>query len=388
MSKNNNGNAKGKKSNAAQARKQLKNEILNEIRVAAGKPAQGKGRGKRNRQAKHQQQGVAAAYATGQAGQGAKVQASLDSCHVVHREFIGNVTGSVAFAIASTFAVNPGLTASFPWLAGIAQNWESYRFRKLRLCYYTRTGSNVPGSVILAHDPDSSDAAPSSEQVMTTYESCQEDAPWKDICMEIKQTSLREIGPRKFVRTTALSANQDIKLYDSGNLFVGTVDGTAVAWGKLWVEYDIDFFTPQLQPAGLEAEGGVLFNATASGALTTNLMGAATSSGSLVVTNALNVVTMSGLTIGSEYLATLMIGAATATTAVTFTFGAGATVKTAINSVSGANGASFGAAAGFIVNQTFTATALSATLTLGGATVLTTPTVCLLVVNPIPTITV
>jgi hypothetical protein len=199
---------------------------------------------------KQKQRQVAAAYATGQTGQGAQVQASRDTCRVKHREFIANVTGSVAFTVQQTLAVNPGIAATFPWLAGIAENWESYRFRKLNLCFYTRTGSNVPGSVIMAHDPDSSDAAPASEQVMTTYEGCQEDAPWKDICLKLRVTSLNDLGPRKFVRTAALPANTDIKLYDSGNMFVATVDGTAVAWGKLWVEYEIDFFTPQLAPAG------------------------------------------------------------------------------------------------------------------------------------------
>jgi len=202
------------------------------------------------------QASVAAAYATGQSGKGAQVQASLDKCHIRHREFIGNVTGTTAFTIADTFAVNPGLAASFPWLAGIAQNWETYRFNRLRMCYYTRTGSNVPGSVIMAHDPDASDAAPVTEQIMTTYESTEEDAPWKDICLEVRSVTMQDIGPRKFIRTGPLAANQDVKLYDSGNLFVATVDGTAVSWGKLWVEYDIDLFTPQLPPGGDLPFGG------------------------------------------------------------------------------------------------------------------------------------
>ncbi len=212
------------------------------------------------------QKSAAAAYATQQVGQSAKVDATGDSCRVRHREFLGNVTGSVAFAIGNTFAVNPGLQTSFPWLSGIAKNWESYRFRKLRYHFFTRTGTSTPGSVVIAHDPDSSDAAPASEAIMTTYSTCREDAPWKDICLEVPPKSLTELGPRKFVRVAGLGANQDIKLYDSGNLFVGTVDGTAVAWGKMWVEYDIDLFTPQLQPAGSAGGGGISGGGTMSAA--------------------------------------------------------------------------------------------------------------------------
>jgi hypothetical protein len=236
---------------------------------AGGQPAQKKQKteGQKRRQRKRQAQRngramstrgggageqsyAASAYATGQVGEAPLVTATRETCRVTHREFIGNVTGTVAFTIAQTLAINPGIAATFPWLSVIAQNWETYRFRKLRLCYYTRTGTNVPGSVIMAHDPDASDPAPASEQIMTTYEMCVEDAPWKDIMMAFSLLGMNDIGPRKFVRTAALAANQDIKLYDSGNAFVATVDGTAVSWGKLWLEYDIDFFTPQLPPLG------------------------------------------------------------------------------------------------------------------------------------------
>jgi hypothetical protein len=59
---------------------------------------------------------------------------------------------------------------------------------------------------------------------------------------------MHQPGQRKFVRSQALAANLDIKTYDSGNLFVFTVDSAAAAsWGKLWVEYDVDLFTPQSQ---------------------------------------------------------------------------------------------------------------------------------------------
>lgn len=60
-----------------------------------------------------------------------------------------------------------------------------------------------------------------------------------------------EPGNRKYVRTTALAANLDVKTYDAGNFFVCTTDGTAVNWGKLWVEYDVDLYVPQLPPQGI-----------------------------------------------------------------------------------------------------------------------------------------
>jgi len=193
---------------------------------------------------------VAAAYATGQHSEAPMIVASRDSARIVHRELIASVVGSAAFAVPFSFPLNPGLAATFPWLSTQAQAWETYKFNRLRFCYYTRTGSNVPGSVMLVPDYDALDAAPATEQIASSYEDVAEDAPWKDICQELRATSMFSMGPRKFIRTGALPAGADIKTYDAGQEFVCTTDGTAVNWGKLWVEYDVTLYTPQLSPSG------------------------------------------------------------------------------------------------------------------------------------------
>lgn len=60
---------------------------------------------------------------------------------------------------------------------------------------------------------------------------------------------MHALGPRKFVRN-GLVPGQDLKTTDVGTFILATVDGTAVNWGKLWVEYDFEFFEPQLNPSG------------------------------------------------------------------------------------------------------------------------------------------
>lgn len=193
---------------------------------------------------------VASAYSTGQSSQPPRIIASHDSARIIHRELVSSVVGSTAFAVPTSFALNPGLAASFPWLATQAQSWETYRFSKLRYCYYTRTGSGTPGSCMLVPDYDALDGAPESEQIASSYEDVKEDVPWKDQCCELRPAAMFSMGPKKFIRTGAAPAGSDLKTYDAGQLFVCTVDGTAVNWGKLWVEYDVTFYTPQLPPAG------------------------------------------------------------------------------------------------------------------------------------------
>lgn len=193
---------------------------------------------------------VAAAYASGRTTKMPKIVRTSDRVRIVHSELVASVSGSVAFTQASGFALNPGLAASFPWLSSQAQGWERYRFHKLRYCYYTRTGSNIPGSVMIVPDYDAADSAPVSEQIASAYRDVAEDAPWKNVCCELQSQSMNAIGPSRFIRLGALAANQDVKTYDSGNLFVFTMDGTAVPWGKLWVEYDVELITPQLNASG------------------------------------------------------------------------------------------------------------------------------------------
>lgn len=209
---------------------------------------------------KRRQASVAAAYASPNIGSAPRVKSTRDTCNIQHRELISGITGASNFALPVALAVNPGLKEMFPWLSIMAQGWEEYRFRSLRLVYKTRTGSTTPGSLMMAPDYDSSDANPASEQIMSTFAQCIEDVPWKDITCVFKPSNLNSPGKRHFVRNGPLSANQDVKLYDVAKFFLAVMDGTATPWGKLWVEYDIDFYIPQLPSQGAVSNLGGKIN--------------------------------------------------------------------------------------------------------------------------------
>jgi len=221
------------------------------------------------------------------------------SIRVVHRELFAGVSGSTAFTIQNTIQMNPGLVATFPWLANIANNYEGYRFNRLHVRYLTRTGSNIPGSMMIIPDYDSADAAPTSEQVASSYAQMVEDAPWKDILAVLSPASMHAIGPQKFVRSGSLAPNLDIKTYDACQVFLATDDGTVVNWGKVWLEYDVTFFTPQLNDPLLP--GALVFAATGTAA---SFMIPATRQvfGRLVASIVGNVVTLQGLTANREYI--------------------------------------------------------------------------------------
>lgn len=203
------------------------------------------------------QRSVASAYASGQIGKAPKIAQTRDNCRIMHRELISSVVGSTDFTVQNSFPLNPGMSKTFPWLSSMARSWEQYKFHKLKFCYFTRTGSTTVGSMMMAPDYDAADTAPQSEQIASSYEDVTEDAPWKDIVCNLPPSRLNSNLQRKFLRSGPLGPNLDIKSYDSGNLFVITIDGQNVNWGKLWVEYDVEFFIPQLPPTGIvNVQGG------------------------------------------------------------------------------------------------------------------------------------
>lgn len=108
---------------------------------------------------------------------------------------------------------------------------------------------------MLIPDYDAADAAPDSELIASAYRDVISEVPWTvEFHCDLDPSALHpSAGGRKFVRTAALVSNLDIKTYDGGNLHVATVDGSAISWGKLWVEYDVEFFVPQLPPTGVAA---------------------------------------------------------------------------------------------------------------------------------------
>lgn len=204
---------------------------------------------------------VAAAYSTGQqTGIPQTIRKGYNSTRIVHKELISSVSGSSGFAV-STFPINPGLSATFPWLSVQATGWEKYYFHSIRFCYYTRTGSTTTGSLTLAPDFDAADAGPTTEQIVSTYSTAVEDAPWKNITLTLDRD---RINIEKYIRLGGIGANLDIKTYDLANLYVCSVDGANVGWGKLWVEYDVELINPQTPPTG-QSNFATLFANTASG---------------------------------------------------------------------------------------------------------------------------
>jgi hypothetical protein len=182
---------------------------------------------------------------------------------IEHCEFIADLKGSVNFATVP-FPINPGQTVSFPWLSQIAPNYESYKFEYLDFEYQNTVGSQTPGLVMLGADYDASDPAPVDKTQFAAYQDYTREVPWKGFTQHNRKENLNK---RKsyYVRTGATPANADVKLYDVGNLFVGTQgmsDDSNV--GEIYVRYKIRFMTPQIQNPAVGTSKSAKLTSTAS----------------------------------------------------------------------------------------------------------------------------
>jgi hypothetical protein len=76
---------------------------------------------------------------------------------ITNREYIGDVISANPNTFSyTTYPLNPGQNATFPWLASIASNFESYRFRGLVFEYKSMSAdalnsvNTALGSVVLS----------------------------------------------------------------------------------------------------------------------------------------------------------------------------------------------------------------------------------------------
>jgi hypothetical protein len=325
---------------------------------------------------RQRQASVAAAYATGLTSGRPMIQrTTLDRTTIEHRELISPISGTVAFT-PTMFAVNPGLAITFPWLSTQALGWEKYRFEYLRFCYYTRAPSSTQGSMMLVPDYDASDSPPVNELIAATYNGTQEDAAWKDMCCP---WDAKILNRECFVRTAALAPNLDIKTYDIGTFFSCTTDAaTGTPWGKLWVEYKVVLINPQVPSAGAGTTGTLT---SGSGPTTTALFGTVqTGTGNYTLGATGNVITMFGLTIGLEYLLTIVTDGTGITAYSTSGSFVGATSKTTL----GIGASSSGTYGAIVLTFIPTATTVTLTLATAVATTITLSVLALTVLNPQP----
>lgn len=178
-----------------------------------------------------------------------RLKQRLNYVEITHREYVQDVSSSNAGFAVRDFGVNPGVSATFPWLSQIAGRFESYLFQRLNFIYQPICPTTTSGSVMMAIDYDAEDDSPSSKTALMSFASAVRTNPWDAMVYNAAKSDLHKFGIQRFIRGSPLSTSSDYKTYDVGTLFLATQSTPSTAettLGELYVEYTVRLFTPQI----------------------------------------------------------------------------------------------------------------------------------------------
>jgi hypothetical protein len=321
------------------------------------------------------------------------------SCiRIRHREYIGDIISSStagAFSLTS-FALNPGLVLSFPWLALIAANYEEYKFNGL-VFEFVSTSSNALnstntalGKVVMATDYNASNTLFTTIEQMLTTEFSNYSKPSESILHAIECSADQKPMLLSYIRTGSLSSG-DIKMYDLGNTQIATygMQGTSVNVGSLWVTYDITLCKPVLGNGLLSLEDHYILPAPNTTQYFGNIPVLSTGSnlGTTLFQNGdgtSQVIFPTLITSGDYMVIYIVNGNSTAMSAVTITLTNAVFTKTFLNS--SVQGTNTGGITGdnYIMIETFTITGSPCSLSFGGGTLPADPTYGDLIIIRLP----
>lgn len=159
-------------------------------------------------------------------------------------------TGGSADGALFSYSVNPNNRSLFPWLSGLAINYERYILRDLEFVFTPRLGTTNTGSVVLAWDPDPDDGlvsitagAPSvAIRKLMTYDSSCAAAVYERQALKIKQLPTEPL----YIRGGQHKANTESRRWTDAGRFYCVTDygGVAATLGTLVVRYTLDLMQP------------------------------------------------------------------------------------------------------------------------------------------------
>jgi len=187
---------------------------------------------------------------------------SMEGAVIVrHKEYIcdikatGAVTsGSTAFHVEGTYSLNPGIATGFPWLSGVAAQFQEYKLNGVIFEYKPTSGSAISGTnaalgeVMLATQYNVLNAAFTSKQQMMNEEFSVSTVPCNAVLHPIECAQGQTPVDKLYIRTTTAPSGSDLRLYDLGTVTVATQgqQATGITLGELYVTYEVLLFKPSL----------------------------------------------------------------------------------------------------------------------------------------------
>lgn len=187
------------------------------------------------------------------------MHSSKESIRFRHREFICDIySGANTNFQIQRYALNPGVSYTFPFLATIAQQFQQYRFMGLAFEFKSTSAVAIAnanqigmGTVMMAAQYRANAPVFTNKQTMMNEMWSVDGRPSDCFMLPIECAPSETPMDCLYVRGSSLAAtaavSDDIKFYDLAVVSIAT-QGIPVPnqiIGELWITYDVEFFKPQ-----------------------------------------------------------------------------------------------------------------------------------------------
>lgn len=183
---------------------------------------------------------------------------TTQNVRIKHREFLGDVTGSVGFRVFREYRINPALSSTFPWLSRVATNFQSYQMKGLVFEFVSTSAdalnsvNTALGTVVMATQYNANAPDFLNKAEMEQYEFSCSTRPSCSLMHPVECDPSQNVMNHLYVRVPEISVPAgQTQFYDLGVFQLATVGMQAEATiGELWVTYDVEFFKPRISAGG------------------------------------------------------------------------------------------------------------------------------------------
>lgn len=133
----------------------------------------------------------------------------------------------------------------FPWLSGIAANFDKYRCKKLHFSVQTGAPKTATGRYILSFDHDPIDR-PSyvTDLKLEGFADSVSGHVYQDRILKLREKDLAAHGVLYTKRTNAVVPNEDLRVTDLGRLYISLTGDAVDTIFTIFAHYEFEFFVP------------------------------------------------------------------------------------------------------------------------------------------------